>query len=1072
MKTSEPDQRPGWSARRLSILFLLVALPLIAFEVHSILELRKSREAEIRADSMQLLDQVESEQQRIADDIEHVLVALTEMGVGRLPPAACQETLLRIKAKYPPYLAVSVSDRSGTIWCSTEPQARGLSVADRSYWQEALASGKQANGATLTSRTTGRPSVPFALAYRDETGAPAGVVAVLLDTTWLNLFLRQKNLPDDSEVVIADRSGIVLAHQPDTPDTVGKPLTTPYQAMLDRGERRVVEAPGPDGRMRVTAVSPLAAGVPNLYVHVSLDKDRSMTPVNEAARRTLVIFGGLFLFAGLTVGWSLWRFLRAHELARSNALRMAAVLGSTVDGVIELDRDWRFTYLNDKAISLIAQGRDLRGRSLWDAFPELVDTPLWHKAHQAMVDQTPTDAEFRGARTERWFWMRAFPNADGMSVYLLDITRRRQAEDDLRKSKDRLSLALESARAGSFDWDLTTGQGHWSEETFFIFGLDPAVHEPTSAVWRSVVHPDDFDIATLKAQTEMLAERRAYIRLEYRIIQPGGAIRWVSSIGRVSYGPDGTPLHFSGLNLDITERKALEEALRRSEERLTIALAASEAGIWDFDLRDRTLAWSDGMYRLYGVTPDTFTPGENSFFELVHPADRDTVRRFTKDVLEARRSDYRGEFRILHPREGVRWIMAIGRPVYENGRLVRLSGLNLDITGRKAMEEALRDAKAKADEANVSKSKFLAAASHDLRQPLQSALLFAGVLQRHVDPEKGRGPLASLERALETLKNLLDSLLDVSRLDAGVITPQVGTLPLRPLLEEIEAAYAPIAASKGLEFAVAQPAPELAVRSDRLLLGRMLRNLVENAIRYTEAGYVRVSCQASNGTVRITVQDSGIGISAEQQTKVFEEFHQVGNPERDRSQGLGLGLAIVQRLSRLLNHPVSVRSEPAHGSVFSIEAPRAAAPAMPLPAPEAEAAPSGDGRLAVLVEDDVIVLMGLRTIFQEWGYEVVVAGSAEQALERLRGLARRPDLIIADYRLRNGRIGTDAIVQIRGQVGSPVPAIILTGEIGTDCDRDAAALGLAVVRKPITPRQLQGAIQDLLNHNPLSQTGD
>ncbi|PWC65797.1 hypothetical protein TSH58_20530 [Azospirillum sp. TSH58] len=388
------------------------------------------------------------------------------------------------------------------------------------------------------------------------------------------------------------------------------------------------------------------------------------------------------------------------------------------------------------------------------------------------------------------------------------------------------------------------------------------------------------------------------------------------------------------------------------------------------------------------------------------------------------------------------------------------------------MEQALRDAKAKADEANISKSKFLAAASHDLRQPLQSALLFAGVLQRHVDPDKGRGPLASLERALETLKNLLDSLLDVSRLDAGVITPQIGTLPLRPMLEEIEAAYAPIAASKGLEFSVVQPAPDLAVRSDRLLLGRMLRNLVENAIRYTETGYVRVSCEAPNGSVRITVQDSGIGISAEQQTKVFEEFHQVGNPERDRNQGLGLGLAIVQRLSRLLNHPVTVRSEPAHGSVFSIEAPRAAAPAVALPSPEAETTPSGDGQLAVLVEDDVIVLMGLRTIFQEWGYEVVVAGSAEQALDRLRGLTRRPDLIIADYRLRNGRIGTEAIVQIRSLVGIPVPAIILTGEIGTDCDRDAAALGLGVVRKPITPRQLQGAIQDLLNHNPLSQTGD
>ena len=1069
MKTNEPDQRPGWSARRLSILFLLVAVPLIAFEIYSILELRKSREAEIRQEAMQLLDQVESEQKRIAEDSEHVLVGLVEMGAGRLSPEACRDTFSRIKAKFPPYLALTVSDRSGTIWCSTEPQAHGQSVADREYWQEALATGQHTNGATLTSRTTGRPSIPFALAYPDETGRMAGVMTVLLDTTWLNLFLSEKSLPDDAEVLIADRSGIVLAHQPEAPEAIGGPLPAPYQSLLERGERRVVEGPGPDGRLRITAVSPLAAGVPNLHVQVSLDKDQAMLSINAATRRTLFIFAGLLLIAVTVAGWSLWRFLRAHELARSNALRMAAVLGSTVDGVIELDRDWRFTYLNDKADRLIAQGRDLRGQSLWDAFPELMDTPLWQKAHRAMAEQMPTDAEFRGARTGRWFWMRAFPRADGLSVYLLDITRRRQAEDDLRKSKDRLNLALESAMAGTFDWDLTKDQGHWSEETYRIFGLDPAMHEASSALWRSLVHPDDIDLATLRARSDMFAERRSHVRLEYRIIQPGGAVRWVSSIGRVVYGIDGTALHFSGLNLDITERKALEEALRRSEERLTIALTASEAGIWDFDLRDRTLAWSEGMYRLYGVNPDSFTPDESSFYDLIHPEDRDAVRRFTNDVLEARRSDYRGEYRILHPRDGLRWIMAIGRPVYENERLVRLSGLNIDITARKAMEQALRDAKAKADEANISKSKFLAAASHDLRQPLQSALLFAGVLRRHVDPEKGVSPLASLERALETLKSLLDSLLDVSRLDAGVIIPQIAALPLRPLLEEIEAAYAPIAASKGLTFTVELPAADLAVRSDRLLLGRMLRNLVENAIRYTEEGHVRVSCETPDGVVRINVHDSGIGISAEHLTMVFEEFHQVGNPERDRSQGLGLGLAIVQRLSRLLGHPVTVRSEPGKGSVFSIDAPRTTAPAPSLPAPE-PAEPSGEGRLAVLIEDDVIVLMGLRTTFLEWGYQVVVAGSAEQALERLRALGRLPDLIVADYRLRNGRVGTEAITQIRDLVGSPVPAIVLTGEIGTDCDHDAEELGLAVVRKPITPRQLQSAVQDVLNQPLLNRT--
>jgi len=323
-----------------------------------------------------------------------------------------------------------------------------------------------------------------------------------------------------------------------------------------------------------------------------------------------------------------------------------------------------------------------------------------------------------------------------------------------------------------------------------------------------------------------------------------------------------------------------------------------------------------------------------------------------------------------------------------------------------------------------------------------------------------------LERGLDTLKGLLDGLFDLSRLDTSGLEARVEDFPLGPLVEDIAAAYAPIAASKGVAFSVTgfgdQP-----VRSDPTLLGRMLRNLVENAIRFTERGRVDLACVADGNRLRIEVRDTGIGIPPDQYDAIFEEFHQVANSERDRGQGLGLGLAIVKRLSTLLDHPVGVRSALGRGSVFSVTVPRAAvarcAPCAAASQTNAGGAEIGKGRLAILVDDDAIVLLGLRAMMQDWGYTTLIAGSIEQALEAVRRSGRVPDIIIADYRLRDGRVGTEAVQQIRKAVGHAVPGIILTGEVGPDCRLDAARHGLGIAFKPVTPRQLLGALEQHLD---------
>ncbi|ALJ38013.1 hypothetical protein AEJ54_27660 [Azospirillum sp. Sp 7] len=394
-----------------------------------------------------------------------------------------------------------------------------------------------------------------------------------------------------------------------------------------------------------------------------------------------------------------------------------------------------------------------------------------------------------------------------------------------------------------------------------------------------------------------------------------------------------------------------------------------------------------------------------------------------------------------------------------------------DVGERKAMELALQRAKEEADEANRAKSKFLAAASHDLRQPMQSMFLFTGVLHRFISDEQGQRSLEMLERGLDTLKGLLDSLLDVSRLDAGAVDPRVEPFALNSLLDEIAASYAPILESKKLAFRIVQDRAAT-VRSDRVLLGRMVRNLLENAVKYTERGAVQIAIRVQdektrNGLVRIEVSDTGIGIPPDQLTRIFAEFHQINNPERDRARGLGLGLAIVQRLSAILDHPVEVKSQPGRGSVFAITVPLAAVEPPPPPPPTASPFTGGrDAPRALLVDDDAIVLLGLRDMFREWGYEVLIAGSADEAVAKVEADGRMPDVMLVDYRLREGRVGTEAVVRVRAMAGWDVPAMILTGEAGQECETDAAAHGLEVVRKPVTPRQLRRVLDRAMTTQP------
>jgi PAS domain S-box-containing protein len=519
--------------------------------------------------------------------------------------------------------------------------------------------------------------------------------------------------------------------------------------------------------------------------------------------------------------------------------------------------------------------------------------------------------------------------------------------------------------------------------------------------------------------------------------------------------------------------KRVAEALRTREAEFRASFELGAVGKLQADPKTgRFMRVNDTFCRITGYSREELLG--MTLKDISHPDDPQADLEHYRRLLAGQISSYRREKRYRRKDGTVAWVLAAATALRnERGQTTLVLGDILDITNDKVAAERLREseaaqriAKEEAQRASAAKSRFLAAASHDLRQPLQSLILFTGVLRGYVKGARGEQALKHLEDGLGALKALLDSLLDVSKLDAGMVKPEFTEFPISNVLDEIAASYAPIASAKGLGWRV-EPCAD-PVCSDRTLLGRVLRNLVENALRYTVSGHIRIACGRVGGRegnrLRIAVEDTGIGIPPEHLDRIFEEFHQVGNLARDRSQGLGLGLAIVRRITNLLGHRVEARSKPGEGSTFSIELPLGTeAPARPPEREDTSPGQNGRGRLAVVVDDDVMVLDSLEAILTEWGYQALTATDADQAIAEVRKAGRPPDIVIADYRLQEGRTGMEAIHAVRALFDRRIPGLILTGETDLEFQRTAAAHGLGIAHKPVTPNQLGRVLAQQLN---------
>ena len=408
------------------------------------------------------------------------------------------------------------------------------------------------------------------------------------------------------------------------------------------------------------------------------------------------------------------------------------------------------------------------------------------------------------------------------------------------------------------------------------------------------------------------------------------------------------------------------------------------------------------------------------------------------------------------------------QPHIPSERALQLTDLYMrlaaDLIVRAQDEDAIRAARDAADRANLAKGRFLATASHDLRQPVQTLALLNGTLRRCVDSAEAVEAVAQQERAIEAMSRLLSALLDISKLESGAIRPDPSDFAVKAMFEELRDEFAGIASCKGLGFRVMPCKEEDSVRSDRSLVGQVLRNLISNALKYTREGWIALRClQQAPHLLRLEVLDTGIGIPADQLRYIYDEFYQVGGQQQVARNGYGLGLSIVQRIVTLLDVELDVQSEVGRGSRFALILPTSGVAARPASCSQAQPVVHGSDTAAhvLLVEDDDGVRNATRMLLKGEGYRVTATASLAQALE---GVRRDPrvDLLVTDYHLGDGKLGTQVIAGVRAAVGPQLKVVLMTGDTSSAVRMLAADRLMRIASKPVNSEELLSLLRALL----------
>ena len=501
----------------------------------------------------------------------------------------------------------------------------------------------------------------------------------------------------------------------------------------------------------------------------------------------------------------------------------------------------------------------------------------------------------------------------------------------------------------------------------------------------------------------------------------------------------------------FSERRLHESTILERERRLEEALRAGGVMSFDWNVAAGQVRHSQNAEQILGLKSSQ--PLDSAaWLEQIHPDDRLQVTECI-NCARPNKPSHAVEFRYLRPDgTGDVWLEQIAVTQFDSaGKPVRIHGLATDITARKRFEHEISRAKKSAELADRAKSSFLAAASHDLRQPLQTLRFLQGSLEQQHPHGEGRKLVADMGHSLDTMSSMLSSLLDVNQLESGNLLPSRSEFALNDIFDSIATDFVRPVEEKGLRLRLVRSG--IMVHSDKRMLEEMLRNLLSNAMRYTDGGKILLGCRRGGDKARIEVWDNGIGITQDQLPYIFDEYYQ--GPEGVHRGGFGLGLAIVKRLGKLLDHRVDVQSTPGKGTGFSIDVPRAQARA---DTPERMRSSVNDvDSLAcnvLVIEDETSVRTAVMRSLKFNGIAAVVVATGDEALTLVNQQHFRPDLVLSDYNLRGSTDGVESIKALRTALGWNVPAIVMTGDIRSETVKAIMAHDISVLIKPFLVKEL------------------
>ena len=534
--------------------------------------------------------------------------------------------------------------------------------------------------------------------------------------------------------------------------------------------------------------------------------------------------------------------------------------------------------------------------------------------------------------------------------------------------------------------------------------------------------------------------------------------------------PDGgtVVLQTDVTDMVLLERQERERLLDDQARLIKATLEHLNQGICIFDSAARLVGWNGRVGELLSIPVGRFRIGSSfaSIFEqlgrdmaFLDGADAQTLTDWADS--DTRRAPLSFEIAV----GGTRTLAVFAQQMPDGGFVISFTDISAERAAMRAISEVnetlerrvmertleLEDALAEAERANASKSRFVAAASHDLLQPLSAAKLYVASLESDLEDPARRDRLAKTNNALQSVEHILGALLDISRLDSGAASVDVGEIALHDMLAQLHDEMQPLARDKGLTFTLdAAPAT---VKSDATYLRRILQNLISNALRYTETGRVDIAVSREDGRIRVEIIDTGPGIPEDQQEKVFDEFHRV-NAGASPAEGLGLGLAIVDRACRLLSHPLVMHSVPERGTRFALDLPLARPARARTASPPAAVAGTPVHRIVLLIENDAELRHALTLTLESWGADVLACASAQEAFALLAEIDIAPDVVLADYQLDYGDFGTDAIAALRARFG-PIPACVITANRDAALGETCATLEATLLYKPIDPDALR-----------------